>query len=67
MHMQEEIDYRIFKLEQLRSRILANPMPSHYERERIARIDAEISRLNLERKKIERRITYLRDLLYRSW
>ncbi|MEM3400651.1 MAG: hypothetical protein QW523_02560 [Nitrososphaerota archaeon] len=67
MHIQADIDYRIFELEQLRSRILSDPIPSSYDRERIAQIDAEISRLNFHRKEIERRIAYLRDLLHKIW
>lgn len=65
MRIQADIDYRIFELEQLRSRILSNPIPSPYDRGKIAQIDAEISRLNLHRKEIERRIAYLKDLLHR--
>lgn len=65
MRIQADIDYKIFELEQLRARIISNPMSSSFDRGRIARIDAELSRLNLLRKEIERRIAYLRDLLYR--
>jgi len=58
-NIEREIDYRIFELEQLRARILSNPFVSAYDRMRVANIDAEISRLNYERKEINRRLTAL--------
>jgi len=56
---QRQIDYRIFELEQLRARILSNPFASAYDRMRVANIDAEISRLNYNRKEIDRHLTAL--------